>query len=77
MPDPTIVTVQGERLVNDGLQIDLSGPEGPSFFTCPDCERTLIVPAPGLLACECRSRFQAQRRSSTSGRSHYSIIRTL
>ena len=77
MPDPWIVTVKGERLVNDGLQIDLSGPDGPSFFTCPDCESSLTVLGPGPLTCACRSRFLAQRQPCTSGRAHYSVVRAL
>ena len=77
MPDSTIVTIRGERLSNDGLQIDLSGPDGPSFFACPDCDRSLIVVGPGPLVCACRSRFHAHRRSWSSGRSHYSVVRAL
>ena len=71
------VVIQGVRALDDGLQIDLSGPVGPTRFLCPDCDHELVFHAPGLVICLCQSVFRIERRGWCDNRAHHSVRRAV
>lgn len=64
------VIIQGVPTMDDGLQIDLSGPDGPTRFRCPDCAHEIVFDRPGRLVCVCHSVFCVERYSPMRGRVH-------